>query len=130
MPTQTGSCVLLDVGANVNPKPEHLFQYGVMGEIFAKHVLKRPRPTIGLMNVGEEAGKGHDLAKDTHALFHASPLKEQFAVRLALEEAVVNALLHGHSGNPARPVRVCYQVTPQHWLAEVVPRDGPPAERR
>lgn len=78
MPTMTGGCVILDVGANVNPKPEHLFQYGVMGEIFAKHVLKRPRPSIGLMNVGEEAGKGHDLAKETHALFHASPLKEQF----------------------------------------------------
>src|SRR5947208_5190398 len=48
MPTQTGSCVLLDVGANVNPKPEHLFQFGVMGEIFAKYVLNRPRPSIGL----------------------------------------------------------------------------------
>ncbi len=78
MPTMKGGCVILDVGANVNPKPEHLFQYGVMGEIFVKHVLKRPRPTIGLMNIGEEAGKGHDLAKDTHALFNASPLKEQF----------------------------------------------------
>src|SRR5438105_946252 len=43
MPTLKGGCVILDVGANVNPKPEHLFQYGIMGEIFAKHVLKRPQ---------------------------------------------------------------------------------------
>lgn len=78
MPTLRGSCVLIDVGANVSPKPEHLFQYGVMGSIFAKHILQRPQPKIGLMNIGEEEQKGHDLAKDTHALFNASSLREQF----------------------------------------------------
>jgi glycerol-3-phosphate acyltransferase PlsX len=78
MPTLRGPVVMLDVGANVSPKPEHLFQYGVMGEIFAKHILQRERPTIGLMNVGEEQSKGHDLAKDTHALFNSSALKDQF----------------------------------------------------
>src|SRR5436853_2570118 len=78
MPTQRGPCVLIDVGANVSPKPLHLFQYGVMGSIFARHILQRERPTIGLMNVGEEEQKGHDLAKETHALFNASPLKERF----------------------------------------------------
>src|SRR5262249_39149185 len=69
MPSLRGPCVLLDVGANVSPKPEHLFQYGIMGSIFARHILRRPQPTIGLMNVGSEEQKGHDLAKDTHALF-------------------------------------------------------------
>jgi phosphate acyltransferase len=78
MPTLRGPCVLLDVGANVNPKPTHLFQYGVMGSIFARHMLKRDRPTIGLMNIGSEEQKGHDLAKETHALFNGSPLREQF----------------------------------------------------
>jgi len=78
LPTLKGPCVLLDVGANVSPKPEHLFQYGVMGSIFARHILQRPRPTIGLMNVGSEEQKGHDLAKETHALFNASPLRDQF----------------------------------------------------
>lgn len=78
MPTLKGPCVLIDVGANVNPKPEHLFQYGVMGSIFARHILQRPQPTIGLMNVGAEEQKGHDLAKDTHALFNASPLRSRF----------------------------------------------------
>jgi glycerol-3-phosphate acyltransferase PlsX len=72
MPTAKGQCVLLDVGANIFPKPRHLFQYGVMGSIFAKHILGRDNPTIGLMNVGEEEGKGHDLAKETHALFNNS----------------------------------------------------------
>lgn len=78
MPTLKGPCVLLDVGANVSPKPEHLFQYGVMGSIFAKYILQRDKPTIGLMNVGSEEAKGHDLAKDTHALFRASALGERF----------------------------------------------------
>ncbi len=78
MPTLRGPCVLLDVGANVNPKPEHLFQYGVMGGIFARHILQREQPTIGLMNIGAEEAKGHDLAKETHALFNASALRERF----------------------------------------------------
>jgi glycerol-3-phosphate acyltransferase PlsX len=78
MPTLKGPCVLLDVGANVSPKPTHLFQYGVMGSIYARHILKRPQPTIGLMNIGSEEAKGHDLAKDTHTLFKSSALKEAF----------------------------------------------------
>src|SRR5579872_1819803 len=78
MPSLRGPCVLIDVGANINPKPEHLFQYGVMGSIFARHILNRPQPRIGLMNVGSEEQKGHDLAKETHALFNASPLRDQF----------------------------------------------------
>jgi glycerol-3-phosphate acyltransferase PlsX len=78
MPTLKGPCVLIDVGANVNPKPEHLFQYGVMGSIFARNILQRQQPTIGLMNVGSEEQKGHDLAKDTHALFNGSSLRSQF----------------------------------------------------
>ena len=49
-----------------------------MGSIFAKHILQKPQPTIGLMNIGSEEAKGHDLAKETHALFNASPLRDQF----------------------------------------------------
>jgi glycerol-3-phosphate acyltransferase PlsX len=78
MPSLRGPCVLLDVGANVNPKPSHLFQYGIMGSIFARHILQRERPTIGLMNIGAEEQKGHDLAKETHTLFNSSHLREQF----------------------------------------------------
>src|SRR6266446_2499388 len=78
MPTLRGPCVLLDVGANVSPKPTHLFHYGIMGSNYARHILQRERPTIGLMNVGAEEQKGHDLAKETHALFNSSHLREQF----------------------------------------------------
>lgn len=78
MPCPTGHSVMLDVGANVAPKPEHLFQYGVMGSIFAKQILDRPDPSIGLLNVGSEEAKGTGLAKQTTQLFMASPLRPQF----------------------------------------------------
>ncbi|MCX7699605.1 MAG: phosphate acyltransferase PlsX [Gemmataceae bacterium] len=78
MPTAKGPCVIVDVGANVSPKPSDLLQYGIMGSIFAKHLLKREQPTIGLMNIGEEEGKGHDLVRDTFALFRGSRWRESF----------------------------------------------------
>lgn len=78
MPTMTGQTVILDVGANVSPKAEHLFQYGLMGAIFAKHVFKRENPKIGLMNVGTEDAKGNSLAKETHNLFAQSHFKDSY----------------------------------------------------
>lgn len=78
MPTAKGRSVLMDVGANIFPKPAHLLQYGVMGSVFARHMLGAERPTIGLMNVGEEEGKGHDLVQKTYDLFRASPMKDRF----------------------------------------------------
>jgi glycerol-3-phosphate acyltransferase PlsX len=78
MPTAKGRTVILDVGANVFPKPSHLLQYGVMGSVYARHALGVERPTIGLMNVGEEEGKGHELVQKTFALFRSGPLAERF----------------------------------------------------
>ena len=68
MPTAKGPCAIIDVGANVHPKPVHLFQYGIMGAVFAKHILGKEQPTVGLMNVGEEEGKGHELVQEAYAL--------------------------------------------------------------
>jgi glycerol-3-phosphate acyltransferase PlsX len=78
MPTAKGRCVIMDVGANVFPKPRHLLEYGVMGSVFARKMFGIERPTIGLMNVGEEEGKGHDLVQQTYDLFRNSPLQERF----------------------------------------------------
>jgi glycerol-3-phosphate acyltransferase PlsX len=78
MPTAKGRCVILDVGANIFPKPRHLLEYGVMGSVFARHMLGCERPTIGLMNVGEEEGKGHELVQQTYELFRSSPFKDRF----------------------------------------------------
>lgn len=78
MPSPSGWSVMLDVGANVAPKPEHLFQYAVMGGIFARQILNKPDPTFGLLNVGSEEAKGTGLAKQTAQLFTASALRSQF----------------------------------------------------
>ena len=63
---QTG--ILLDVGLNADCKPENLNQFAVLGSLYAKHVLGIPTPRVGLLNVGEEEGKGNLLAQAAHAL--------------------------------------------------------------
>ncbi|MFM7539625.1 MAG: phosphate acyltransferase PlsX [Planctomycetota bacterium] len=78
MPTLKGPSIMLDVGANVNPKAEQLFQYGLMGEIYARLMFNKPKPTIGLMNVGSEEGKGNELVKQTQSLFNNSPLRANY----------------------------------------------------
>lgn len=78
LPTARGPCVLIDVGANTACKPEHLFQYGVMGSLYSRHILKVDSPRIAIMNVGSEEQKGNELTKETHALFDVSHFKDQF----------------------------------------------------
>src|SRR5690625_617198 len=64
LPTIDGKgFVLLDVGANVDASPVHLLQYGIMGSIYAQKVREVHHPTVGLLNVGTEEGKGNDLSK-------------------------------------------------------------------
>src|SRR5262245_3658220 len=77
MPTAKGPCAIIDVGANVHPRATHLYQYGVMGAVFARHIIGKENPTVGLMNIGEEEGKGHDLAVEAYALLKAG-LKDRF----------------------------------------------------
>jgi glycerol-3-phosphate acyltransferase PlsX len=77
-PSHQGPIVLIDVGANMNPKAEDLYQYGVMGAIYAETILGVPSPAIGLLNVGAEEEKGTDLTKATRALFQKSTLAERF----------------------------------------------------
>lgn len=66
LPTTNEKGVLvLDIGANLEPKPEHLLQYAIMGNVYAKYVLSIPEPKIGLLNVGTEDHKGNELLKST-----------------------------------------------------------------
>ncbi len=78
IPSPTGPCVLIDVGANTHPKPEHLFQYGLMGMVYAKEILHVHEPRIGLLNVGTEGVKGNELTRETHRKFADSHLATQF----------------------------------------------------
>jgi glycerol-3-phosphate acyltransferase PlsX len=73
-PTATGSCVVLDVGANPDCKPENLLQFAIMGTIYAEKARGVKNPSLGLLSNGEEAGKGNDLVKHTYPLLADSGL--------------------------------------------------------
>jgi glycerol-3-phosphate acyltransferase PlsX len=75
MPTSKGNpCVLLDVGANVDCKPHNLEQFAVMGEMYARSVLKIHKPRVGLLSIGEEESKGNDLTRDAFPLLKGLPI--------------------------------------------------------
>lgn len=76
LPTAKGKAVLVDVGANPAARPEHLYQYGVMGAIYAREFLNVESPRVGLMNIGSEDGKGNDLYRETHSFLVESPLRD------------------------------------------------------
>ena len=73
-PVKGGHCVVLDIGANPDCKPEHLVQFAIMGSIYAEKVLGVQSPRVGLLSNGEEAGKGNQLIKETSPLLESSGL--------------------------------------------------------
>ena len=64
VPTATDQAVLLDAGANVDCKARHLLQFAIMGHIYARDILRRPRPRVGLLSIGEEESKGNELTRE------------------------------------------------------------------
>ncbi|MBN1493767.1 MAG: phosphate acyltransferase PlsX [Candidatus Omnitrophica bacterium] len=74
LPTLKGLTLIIDVGANIDPKPEHLFQYAIMGDIFARSLHKKKRPTVSLLNIGEEETKGTEVLKETYKMLRESSL--------------------------------------------------------
>src|SRR5262249_53939594 len=73
-PSLRRATLLLDVGANVAPKPWHLFQYALMGHVYARDILGVERPRVGLLSVGEEEGKGNDLTREAYDQLKESAL--------------------------------------------------------
>lgn len=71
-PTLKGPVVMMDVGANVDCRPQHLFQFGAMAAAFSKVLFGHENPRIGLLSIGEEGGKGNALVKEAHKLFSES----------------------------------------------------------
>jgi phosphate acyltransferase len=74
IPTLKDKSVIIDVGANIDPKPIHLFQYGIMADAYMRYILHKDNPTVGLLNVGEEESKGTDFIKESHTLLSESKL--------------------------------------------------------
>lgn len=73
-PVKGGHCVVLDIGANADCRPEFLLQFAVLGSIYAEKVLNKHNPRLGLLSNGEEAGKGNQLIKDTYPILEKSGL--------------------------------------------------------
>jgi glycerol-3-phosphate acyltransferase PlsX len=73
IPTLKGVSFMIDVGANIEPKPNHILQYAAMAEVYSTQILGKTAPNVGLLNIGEEASKGTEFMRDTLAL-----LQEKF----------------------------------------------------
>jgi glycerol-3-phosphate acyltransferase PlsX len=73
-PVKNGFCIVLDIGANPDCKPEHLLQFAIMGSVFAKKTRGIENPRVAILSNGEEAGKGNELVRNTYALLVNSGL--------------------------------------------------------
>ena len=73
-PTLIKPTLVIDVGANIDPKPFHLLQYAIMGDAYSKHILSKENPTVALLNIGEEASKGPDFIREAHMMLSESSL--------------------------------------------------------
>ena len=72
LPTSKGISILLDAGANVDCKTNQLFQFGIMGHVFAEYILEKENPSVGLLSIGEEDGKGNEIVKETFQMLKNS----------------------------------------------------------
>lgn len=71
-PTKEGRFLVIDVGANADAKPEHLFQYGIMGSIYMEEVMKVKSPRVGILSIGEEEIKGNPMIKEARELLKST----------------------------------------------------------
>jgi glycerol-3-phosphate acyltransferase PlsX len=74
IPTRSRPAVLLDSGASVECRPQHLLQFAVMGGVYARVALGAARPRVGLLSIGEEANKGNELTREAHRLLKQAPI--------------------------------------------------------
>ena len=72
IPSLRGPVLIIDVGANIDPKPQHLFQYGIMGSLYMRQVVGVKEPSVGLLNVGEEESKGTEFVRQVFKLLEDS----------------------------------------------------------
>ena len=105
VPTGGGGAVLIDCGANAECPPEYLLQFAYMGSYYAEKVLGRPKPKVGLLNIGAEPSKGTTLQTTVHPMLEAASdagrinFVGNVEAREAVEGAVDVIVADGYSGN-------------------------------
>ncbi len=101
LPTETNVFVLIDAGANIDARPEHLAQYAFMGTVYSRHVLGYKSPTVGLVSLGEEDVKGNEMTKEVFKMLKASSLNfvGNIEGRHLFEDPVEVVVCDGFVGN-------------------------------
>jgi phosphate acyltransferase len=101
VPTETNVFVLCDAGANLDAKPIHLVQYGIMATVYSRHVLGYPNPTVGLLSIGDEDAKGSGLTKEVFKMLKESGLNFRGNIegRDLFEDPCEVVLCEGFVGN-------------------------------
>ena len=105
IPTAGGGAILIDCGATAECTPEYLLQFAFMGSYYAEHILGRPEPRVGLLNIGAEESKGTDLQRQTYALLKQAGEEGRihFTGNVEARDAVLGAVdvivCDGYSGN-------------------------------
>ena len=100
-PVSNGYCVVLDIGANVDCRPEFLEQFGIMGSIYAEKILGKINPRVGLLSNGEEPGKGNQLLRDSYPLLEKANINfiGNVEPKEVFQGAVDVAVTDGFTGN-------------------------------
>jgi glycerol-3-phosphate acyltransferase PlsX len=101
LPTETNVFVLIDAGANIDARPEHLLQYAIMGHVYSRHVLHYKNPSVGLVSLGEEDVKGTELTKEVFKMLKQSALNFRGNIegRHLFEDPVEVVVCDGFVGN-------------------------------
>lgn len=118
LPTEHNVCVLIDAGANIGARPEHMLQYAIMGMVLSKHVLGFANPAVGLMSIGGEDAKGSDFTRESFKLLKSTKLNFRGNVEghdlFACPVEVV--LCDGFTGNVVLKTCEATAAAVFHWL--------------
>jgi glycerol-3-phosphate acyltransferase PlsX len=124
LPTETNVFVLIDAGANIDARPEHLFQYAIMGSVYSRHVLGYKNPSVGLISLGEEDVKGTELTKVVFKMLKRTSLNFRGNIegRHLFENPVEVVVCDGFVGNVILKTSESIAVAIFTWLKHELTR--------
>src|SRR5882762_1820927 len=124
LPTETNVFVLIDAGANIDARPEHLLQYAFMGSVYSRHVLHYKNPTVGLVSLGDEDVKGTELTKEVFKMLRPSSLNfvGNIEGRHLFEDPVEVVVCDGFVGNVILKTSESIAVAIFKWLKQELTR--------
>src|SRR6476620_184292 len=124
LPTQFNVFVLIDAGANIDARPEHLLQYGIMGSVYSRHVLGYKSPRVGLISLGEEDVKGTEKTKEVFKMLKKTSLNFRGNIegRHLFEDPVEVVVCDGFVGNVILKTCKSIAVATFKWLKHELTR--------